>query len=111
MANSFGRIAALSGIALAAVLALPAGAQMRAQGTAALPVPGVIRIPASASVPMLPVSANEPIRNGEYSTPIRVPADRVALAVQIRAQRADEAARFAAGAGPGVTVALRRSRY
>jgi len=110
MANSFGRLAALGGIALAATLALPAGAQMRAPGSA-LPVPGVIRIPTSASVSALPVSANAPIRNGEYSTPIRVPSDRLAMAAQIRAQRAADAARFAAGAGPGVTVQLRRSRY
>jgi hypothetical protein len=109
--SPIGRIATLAGVALAATLTLPAGAQMRAQGTAALPAPGVIRIPTSASVPVLPISANEPIRNGEYSTPIRVPSDRAAMAAQIRQQRALEAARFAAGAGPGVTVQLRRSRY
>jgi hypothetical protein len=33
------------------------------------------------------------------------------MAAQIRQQRAAENARFATGAGPGVAVQLRRSRY
>ena len=86
------------------------GAQVHA-GTALLPAPGVIRIPARAAVASLPLTPNAPIRNGEYSTPIRVPSDRMAMSAQIRQQRAADAARFAAGAGPGVTVQLRRSRY
>lgn len=111
MPHPFGRFTAFGGLALAIALTLPAGAQTRSQGGSGLPVPGVIRIPASAAVPALPPLVNQPIRNGEYSTPIRTPADRIGLAAQIRQQRAVEAARFAAGAGPGVTVQLRRSRY
>jgi hypothetical protein len=104
------RTAALAGVGLAAMLMLPAGAQMRPQG-AALPAPGVMRIPASAAVSALTVNPNAPIRNGEFSTPIRTPADRMTMAAQIRQQRAAENARFATGAGPGVAVQLRRSRY
>jgi hypothetical protein len=110
MTHPFVRSAVLIGIALAGTLAVPAVAQVRA-GTASLAVPGVIRIPASAAVASLPIPVNAPIRNGEYSTPIRVPSDRLAMKAQIRAQRAAEAARFAAGAGRGVTVQLRHSRY
>jgi hypothetical protein len=111
MTHPFVRSAALVGVALAGALALPAGAQLHAQGTAALPAPGVIRIPSSASVPTMTVNPNAPIMNAEFSTAIRTPADRITLAAQIRQQRAADAARFAAGAGPGVTVSLRRSRY
>lgn len=110
MTHPFVRTAALVGIALAGTLAVPAGAQVHT-GTASMPVPGVIRIPASAAVASLPISVNAPIRNGEYSTPIRVPSDRLAMKAQIAAQRAADAARFAAGAGRGVTVQLRRGRY
>jgi hypothetical protein len=110
MKHPFLRTATLAGVGLAVTLMLPAGAQMRPQGSG-LPVPGVMRIPASAAVARLNLNPNEPIRNGEYSTPIRTPADRMSLASQIRQQRAAENARFAAGAGPGVTVQLRRSRY
>jgi hypothetical protein len=103
------RIAAVGALALAA-LAIPALAQTRV-GTAGLPTPAVLRIPASAAVPFIPVNTNAPIMNGEYSTAIRTPADRIATAANMRAQRAADAARFAAGAGTGVDVQLRRSRY
>jgi len=103
------RTAAIVALALCA-LAIPAIAQTHV-ATAGLPTPAVLRIPASAAVPSIPVNVNAPIMNGEYSTAIRTPADRIRTATNMRAQRAADAARFAAGAGQGVSVQLRRSRY
>jgi hypothetical protein len=103
------RTAAIAALAVSA-LAIPAIAQTRV-ATAGLPSPAVIRIPASAAVPFIPVNTNAPIMNGEYSTAIRIPADRIRTATNMRAQRAADAARFATGAGAGVSVQLRRSRY
>jgi hypothetical protein len=103
------RTAAVGALAIGA-LAIPAVAQTRL-ATAGLPTPAVLRIPASAAVPFIPVNTNAPIMNGEYSTAIRTPADRIANAANLRAQRAADAVRFANGAGQGVTVQLRRSRY
>ena len=89
-------------------LALPAAAQQRA---VPLAPPAVMRIPDAAGRPFLVLDANAPRVNGEFTTPIRTPADRAALRVQIERDRAAQNARFAKNAGAGVTVALRRPRY
>jgi hypothetical protein len=103
------RIAAIGALAAVAI-GLPAIAQTHV-GLALLPTPAVLRIPASAAVQSVPVNTNAPIMNGEYSTAVRTPADRAQIAITLRAQRAADAARFATGAGQGVDVPLRRSRY
>jgi hypothetical protein len=76
-----------------------------------LPAPAVIRIPDSVARTALVIDANAPVARGEFATPIRTPADRAMLRAGIERERAAAAERFARGAGPGITVRLRRSRY
>ncbi|MDB5069076.1 MAG: hypothetical protein JWM87_187 [Candidatus Eremiobacteraeota bacterium] len=76
-----------------------------------LPAPAVIRIPDSATRNVLPIDAGAPVVRGEFASPIRVDADRAALRASIERERAVQAERFARGAGPGIVVWLRRSRY
>jgi hypothetical protein len=104
------RTAALTGLALASALAIPAGAQSVHVGSALQP-PAVYKIPDFSAVPVFRTAPNAPIMNAEFSTPIRTPADRITMRVLLRQQRAADAARFAAGAGNGVTVQLRRPKY
>ena len=89
-------------------MAAPAAA---APAPKTLPPTTVIRIPESATRPALTIDVNAPMMRGEFASAVRTPSDRTDLHVRIERQRAVEAANFARGAGPGISVRLRRSKY
>jgi hypothetical protein len=89
-------------------MAAPAAA---APAPKALPPAAVIRIPESATRPTLTIDVNAPVVRGEFASSVRIPSDRADLHARIERQRAVEAASFARGAGPGISVRLRRSKY
>ena len=101
--------ASFPAVAAAIVLATAPAAAAPAPG--ALPAPAVIRFPDAAVRTTLPVDANAPLARGEFATSVRIASDRAALRASIERERAAQAARFAQGAGPGIVVRLRRSRY
>ena len=96
---------------LAAALALTAAPAAAAPVPKVLPPAAVIRIPDSVARPALVIDPNAPLARGEFASAVRVASDRTALRDQIERQRSAEAARFARGAGPGIAVRLRRSKY
>ena len=99
-------------LCIAALVAMvPAAPPAGAAPPRSLPAPVVIRIPASAARPMMPIDADAPVPRAEFATSVRTPSDRALLRREIERMRADEARRFAAGAGPGIVVPLRRSKY
>ena len=96
----------------AALLALvPAAPPAGAAAPRSLPAPVVIRIPDSVARPAMTIDANAPVPRAEFATSVRTPADRALLRLQIERARAEEARRFAAGAGRAIAVPLRRSKY
>jgi hypothetical protein len=101
-----------SRIALALATALLAAAPASASpNPRPLPPATVIRIPDSVARVAFPIDPNAPLPRGEFATSVRVLDDRTQLREAIERQRAAEAARFARGAGPGIAVRLRRSKY
>jgi hypothetical protein len=101
-------IAVLAAAALDGAASTQGTAQVRQP--AALSAPAVVRVPAFATQPVLRTELNAPLRNGEFASAIRTPADRAALADAIAKQRYAESQKWAAD-GPGIVVQLRRSRY
>jgi hypothetical protein len=95
-------------VALALLATAPAAASPAARP---LPAAAVVRIPDAVARVAFPLDPNAPLARGEFATSVRVAGDRTLLREQIERQRAAEAARFARGAGPGIAVRLRRSKY
>ena len=100
--------ALLAAVTLDAAAGIPSTAQVRQPSM--LPAPAVIRVPAFATQPSLRADTNAPLQSGEFSSAIRTPADRAALADTIAKQRYAESQKWAQD-GPGIVVQLRRSRY
>ncbi len=100
--------AVLAAAALDGAAGIPGTAQVRQPSM--LSAPAVVRVPAFATQPTLRTEVNAPLQSGEFSSAIRTPADRVALADAIAKQRYAESQRWAQD-GPGIVVQLRRSRY
>ena len=96
---------------VAAAVALTAGPVAANSSPNTLSPATVLRIPDSAARPSLTIDPSAPVMRGEFASAVRVPSDRAGLHQQIERQRAVEAERFARGAGPGITVRLRRSKY
>ncbi|MBV8582043.1 MAG: hypothetical protein JO225_01815 [Candidatus Eremiobacteraeota bacterium] len=96
-------------LATAAALALAPAAP--ASEALPLPAPAVVRIPDLAARETLPIDPAAALPHGEFASPIRTADDRATLHDAIERRRADEAARFAAGAGMWIDVPLRRPKF
>jgi hypothetical protein len=100
-------------VAIAVLAAAALDGAASTQGTAQVrqpAAPAVVRVPAFATQPVLRTELNAPLRNGEFASAIRTPADRAALSDAIAKRRYAESQKWAQD-GPGIVVPLRRSRY